>query len=497
VNLKTEANKRHIINIKTKNKARVFLSRKPYPISLIKGQFKPTRYQKKRKHTPKIRTKRLLLGTLIKDTTHNSLLLDLQSTLSALKQSLSVIESISKDKGSILVVGTREEYKKLLYNYAVETNQPFFSMWSSGNLTNWAVSSRSVLNFGKRLRSMELADWQRDKLLSDFLLKFGGVLLQRKKPSLVIFLNAQDLSKPINEALSAGIPSMGLISTGGNPRALTYPIPANDSFEVAGLFLMWVKKAIKKGIDSRDSLQLKQTLLQAQASLKKIFLSKKKVKKPFVKKPSIKKVVANKSIIKGLKKSVIKKVGANKSTIKGLKNPLIKKRLTNKSITKGLKKPSIKKVVANKSNNKGLKNPLIKMLIAANKPFTKGNKKPVIKKVVANKSNIKRNKNPLINKVVPNKTNNKGNKNPLVNKVSIKKVVPNKVNKGANKPFINKKKQVNPQLGLPKNSTNKGVNKPFVKSKNPVKKKQTKQKAILPKKDTKPNFQKVNKKTKK
>lgn len=126
MNLKTEANKRHIINIKTKNKARVFLSRKPYPISLIKGQFKPTRYQKKRKHTPKIRTKRLLLGTLIKDTTHNSLLLDLQSTLSALKQSLSVIESISKDKGSILVVGTREEYKKLLHNYALETNQPFF-----------------------------------------------------------------------------------------------------------------------------------------------------------------------------------------------------------------------------------------------------------------------------------------------------------------------------------------------------------------------------------
>jgi len=447
VNLKTEANKRHIINIKTKNKARVFLSRTPYPISLIKGQFKPTRYQKKRKHTPKIRTKRLLLGTLIKDTTHNSLLLDLQSTLSALKQSLSVIESISKDKGSILVVGTREEYKKLLHNYALETNQPFFSMWSSGNLTNWAVSSRSVLNFGKRLRSMELADWQRDKLLSDFLLKFGGVLLQRKKPSLVIFLNAQDLSKPINEALSAGIPSMGLISTGGNPRALTYPIPANDSFEVAGLFLMWVKKAIKKGIDSRDSLQLKQTLLQAQASLKKIFLSKKKVKKPFVKKPSIKKVVANKSIIKGLKKSVIKKVVANKSTIKGLKNPLIKMLIAaNKPFTKGNKKPVIKKVVANKSN-------------------IKRNKNPLINKVVANKSNIKGNKNPLINKV-PNPSVNKGNKNPLVNKVSIKKVVPNKVNKGANKPFINKKKQ-------------------------------TKQKAILPKKDTKPNFQKVNKKTKK
>ena len=275
MNLKTEANRREI-NRKNKNKARRLPRRKqrinPFQVKIPQPLLN---------NKPK--------GLILKGPTTYSLLINLQSTLMALKQSFRVIKSISKKKGLILVVGTRQDYTELLHNYAIETKRPFFSRWSSGNLTNWTVSADSVRKFGKRLDSMKLLDWQRQKLVVEFLRKFGGVLLRGRKPSLVIFLNAQDLSKPINEALSSGIPSMGLMSTGGNPRALTYPIPANDSLQVVGLFLMWVQKAIQDGVDSRNILRSKQALLQASREIK-FALEKKVAKKAIVKKVLIKTV---------------------------------------------------------------------------------------------------------------------------------------------------------------------------------------------------------------
>lgn len=187
------------------------------------------------------------------------LLIDIQSTLSALKQSLTVIEKITQEGGTVLVVGTRKEYKPLLFNFGKETGHPFFTRWISGALTNWEVFADHVQKYGNRLDTLTLLDWQRKKLVIEFLKKYQGIIARPIKPSVVIFLNAQDLSRPVNESSVAEIPSIGLLNTRGNPYTLTYPIPANDSsLKVIGLFLILVKKAIKAGEAKRkNSLQRK------------------------------------------------------------------------------------------------------------------------------------------------------------------------------------------------------------------------------------------------
>jgi small subunit ribosomal protein S2 len=195
------------------------------------------------------------------------LLIDVQSTLVALKQSLSVIEDIVKDGGNILIVGTRPEYQSLLFNYGKVTGQPFFSRWVSGILTNWNVFSDNVKKFGDKLNTQTLLDWQRKKSVTEFLRKCQGVVTHPEKPGLVIFLNAGELVRPVGEAEAAGIPSMGLLNTSGNPNTLTYLIPANDnSIEVVGLFLMLVKKAIASGKAKRKVLLKRKSLIAKKAA---------------------------------------------------------------------------------------------------------------------------------------------------------------------------------------------------------------------------------------
>jgi|TARA_B110000971_G_scaffold84934_1_gene87151 small subunit ribosomal protein S2 len=191
------------------------------------------------------------------------LIIDARSTLAALKQSLQVIENIIKNQGNVLVVSTRPEHQSLLFNYGQVTGEPFFLKWVSGTLTNWDVFSDNVKRFGDKLNTQTLLDWQRQKAVVEFLRKYQGVISHPDKPSLIIFLNAQELPKPVEEAYFSGVPSMGLLSTNGDPHTLTYPIPANDSsLEVVSLFMMLVKKAIHKGMVKRATLIKKKEALK-------------------------------------------------------------------------------------------------------------------------------------------------------------------------------------------------------------------------------------------
>ena len=80
------------------------------------------------------------------------LLFDIQETLGSLKLSLNVIEEISAKGGTILVVGTREEYKPLIFDFSRKTNQPFFNgKWVNGLLTNFVTISDRITNYGTKI----------------------------------------------------------------------------------------------------------------------------------------------------------------------------------------------------------------------------------------------------------------------------------------------------------------------------------------------------------
>lgn len=177
------------------------------------------------------------------------LLFDIQETLGNLKLSLHVIEEIVAKGGKILVIGTRQEYKPLVFDFSRKTNHPFFNgKWVNGLLTNFITVSHRVANYEAKIDKSSLADWERNKRVREFLDRYQGILELKTLPDLIIFLNAEELKGPIEEACSVGILTMGLLNTGGDYNSLNYVIPANDnSVKTVGLFLMLAKMAIKKG----------------------------------------------------------------------------------------------------------------------------------------------------------------------------------------------------------------------------------------------------------
>ena len=192
------------------------------------------------------------------------LLLDTRATLAALKQSLQVVENVSKEGGNILLVSTNKNHRSLLFDWGKVTGQPFFLRWTSGTLTNWVTFADNVDRFGDKLnlRKETLLDWQRTKAVTEFLRKKQGVLTQKNKPDLIIYLNPEQLPRSLGEAYAMRIPTVGLCNTSGNPHTLTYPIPANDqSVEVVSLFVQLIKTAVVTGKKKGAVVRKKQALI--------------------------------------------------------------------------------------------------------------------------------------------------------------------------------------------------------------------------------------------
>ena len=74
-------------------------------------------------------------------------IIDLRKTVFLLNNALSFIESIVKNNGLILFIGTKSQASDIVKKYAIECKQFYVNKrWLGGMLTNWSTISNS-LNF--------------------------------------------------------------------------------------------------------------------------------------------------------------------------------------------------------------------------------------------------------------------------------------------------------------------------------------------------------------
>ena len=77
---------------------------------------------------------------------------------------------------------------------------------------------------------------------------------QLYQPDLVIVLNPVDNAHALREATQCNVPTMAIVDTDVDPRAVTYAIPANDdSTRVAELVLGVLSKAGEDGLRRRQA----------------------------------------------------------------------------------------------------------------------------------------------------------------------------------------------------------------------------------------------------
>jgi len=171
-------------------------------------------------------------------------IIDLEKTKEGLEEAAKFIKDIAKKNGTLLVLGTKrqavgvlEEERKRL---AGDADGVYFvtKRWIGGTLTNFAEVAKNYKKLKEitvqlkdpqartKFTKKELSDMEKMRQKLDGF--YGGVSEMPAAPDAIFIIDTHEEHVAANEALSAGIPTVGITDTNADPTIITYPIPAND-----------------------------------------------------------------------------------------------------------------------------------------------------------------------------------------------------------------------------------------------------------------------------
>src|SRR5262249_19990720 len=167
---------------------------------------------------------------------NNIHIVDLAQTVPMLHQALVKVSDIVAGGGRVLFVGTKRQASEGIADAAKRSAQYYINhRWLGGTLTNWKTVSQSI----RRLRQLDdiLADPQgrskkevlnltreRDKLNQSL----GGIKDMGGTPDLLVVIDTNKESIPIQEARKLNIPIVAIVDTNCDPDGIDFPVPGND-----------------------------------------------------------------------------------------------------------------------------------------------------------------------------------------------------------------------------------------------------------------------------
>ena len=192
---------------------------------------------------------------------NNIHIINLEKTVPMLYEALDAIQSIAKNGGKFLFVGTKRAASDLIAQAATNCGQYYVNhRWLGGMLTNWETVSNSI----KKLKSLEerietgeinsltkkerlQIERQKEKLD----LNLGGIKNMNGIPDAIFIVDTNKESIAILEANNLNIPVIAICDTNSNPSGVDYPIPGNDdALRAISLYCDLVAASILKGLES-------------------------------------------------------------------------------------------------------------------------------------------------------------------------------------------------------------------------------------------------------
>lgn len=183
---------------------------------------------------------------------------DLIKTKEHLQQALDVITKASKEKKSILILGTKKQAKNKVREIAQETGIFFIDeRWLGGTFTNFEQIKSSVKQLEKLEKGIEEGAYanhtKKERLLITRKIEklnkmVGGIRGMKKLPDLFIIVDTKREKAAVREANLAKIELIGFVDTNADPTQVNWPIPVNDdSPQALDLVLDYIKDAILEG----------------------------------------------------------------------------------------------------------------------------------------------------------------------------------------------------------------------------------------------------------
>lgn len=165
-------------------------------------------------------------------------IIDLMKTQRMLDEATRAVQQIARGGRKIMFVGTKKQAKEILEEQARRVDMPFVTeRWLGGMLTNFQTVRKSV----KKMQNIEKMEMDgtfeliqkrerltltRDKAKLSKVLQ--GIADLNRLPSALFIVDIKKEHLAISEAKRLNIPTIAIVDTNSNPKAVDFPIPGND-----------------------------------------------------------------------------------------------------------------------------------------------------------------------------------------------------------------------------------------------------------------------------
>ena len=193
-------------------------------------------------------------------------IIDLQKTITAIKDAYEFIRSTVKDGKSVLFIGTKKQAQMAVEKEATRCNMFYVNnRWLGGMLTNFATIKKSI-NRLKKIEKMEIdgtfesltkkevALLQKEKAKLDK--NLAGIKEMKDLPGVIFIIDTKKEAIAVAEARKCHIPIVAIVDTNCNPDGIDFPIPGNDdAIRAITLFTSIIANAVVEA-DNEIGLQV-------------------------------------------------------------------------------------------------------------------------------------------------------------------------------------------------------------------------------------------------
>jgi len=188
-------------------------------------------------------------------------IINLEHTVSAFNEVLTLVTKMGTQKKKILFVGTKRAAQKIIQEEAQRCGQAYVShRWLGGMLTNYKTIRGSI----KRYRDLEVQSGDgtfelltkkealmRTRTMEKLERSIGGIKDIGGLPDILFVVDVEHERIAIQEANKLGIPVIGIVDTNSDPSGIDYVIPGNDdSIRAIKLYVSAIADACIEGAQS-------------------------------------------------------------------------------------------------------------------------------------------------------------------------------------------------------------------------------------------------------
>src|SRR6478736_5174324 len=184
-------------------------------------------------------------------------IINLEKSLPMFQDALKFVKTLSANRGTILMVGTKRQARDTVAQEAKRAGVPYVDQrWLGGMLTNFKTVKTSI----KRLKDMKAQQEagleamskkeqlmfarEMEKLEKDI----GGIQDMNTLPDAIFVIDVGFHKIAVSEAKKLGIPLVGVVDSNHSPEGIDYVIPGNDdSSKAVTLYARGIADAVLEG----------------------------------------------------------------------------------------------------------------------------------------------------------------------------------------------------------------------------------------------------------